>query len=134
MRDRLFFIKRTYNNFNNNNCRGFIMMNKISLGLSISSFVLILIMFVLGNINLNFNEDESVVVGQAKYDYCNPIHDYYDKDWVDRYSKWSYQAKVFSCSEFFSINNYIEHEIYLHSNERGSVTGEGIHHQHYDEY
>ena len=43
------------------------MMNKISLGLSISSFVLILIMFVFGNINLNFNEEESVVVEQPIY-------------------------------------------------------------------
>ena len=34
---------------------GFIMMNKILLGLSITSFVLILIMFVFGNINLEFD-------------------------------------------------------------------------------
>jgi len=112
----------------------FIMMNKISLGFSISSFALILIMIIFGNINLNFNEDEFVVVDQAKYDYCNPIHDYYDKDWVDRYSKWSYQEKVFSCAENFAINSQIKHEIDLHSNERGSVTGKGIHHQHYDKY
>ena len=43
------------------------MMNKISLGLSISSFVLILIMFVFGNINLNFNEEESIVLEQPIY-------------------------------------------------------------------
>jgi len=47
------------------------MVNKISLGLSISSFVLILIMFVFGNIkldfNLNFNEYKSVAVKQPIY-------------------------------------------------------------------
>ena len=43
------------------------MMNKISLGLSITSFVLILIMIIFGSINLNVNEDRVVVVEQPIY-------------------------------------------------------------------
>ena len=109
------------------------MMNKISLGLSISSFVLILIMFVFGDVNLEFNEQKSVVVEQPKYNYCNPSHEYYDKGWVDIYNNFPNEWKVFSCAETYYIDTQIEYNMGLHSAD--SWGQGGYHHTHsYDIY
>ena len=111
------------------------MMNKISLGLSISPFALILIMFVFGDINLNFNEDESVVVEQPKHDFCYPTHEYYDKSFADHFNKYPDEWKVFSCAEAYYIDYQIEYNIGLFISEHNNSkynSGRAKHHEHRD--
>ena len=93
------------------------MMNKISLGLSISSFVLILIMFVFGNIDLEFdtkiniNETENLQVDKSILNICDEGHELYSKKAVEWYNSLTDEHKnTFTCEEV----TYIENEIHLH--------------------
>ena len=109
------------------------MMNKISLGLSISSFVLILIMFVFGNIDLEFdtNETESLRVNQHKINICDEGHELYYKTSVEWYNNLPDGHKnIFTCEETISIDNAIHLHIDDHEARDPYNPNYGIHHTH----
>ena len=112
------------------------MMNKISLGLSISSFVLILIMFVFGDVNLKFdneintNETENLQVDKPILTICDEDHELFSKKTYEWYNSLTDDHKnTFTCEEV----TYIENEIHLHLDghlaEGNFLTGK-IHHTH----
>ncbi len=113
------------------------MMNKISLGLSISSFVLILIMFVFGNINLEF--DTKFNVNETEDNLLNLCEDSstlntearnFIKYHVEIWEKSPYR-KVFTCTQSFFILYAVGNAIKDHND-----FGKGKkHHSHsYDMY